>query len=244
MQYIVKRIEEDLDFGCEERADDAPVMAVVTLIDETKRESKLRQPDQMLYDRDINVGDTVILNKANELQKYENPNTLHDRYELRPICEDEAEVAAAIEAICFPPAEACTLPIMKERVRLASNCFLVVIHKESGRMVGFINGLCTNDRELKDELFTDTSLHDPKGRNIMICSVAVLPEYRKQGIAREMMREFLRWQQSLGRRQAILTCVPEKISMYHKFGFTDRGESDSTWGGECWHEMGCILNAD
>ena len=28
MIYIVKRIDEDLDFGCEERAEGAPVMAV------------------------------------------------------------------------------------------------------------------------------------------------------------------------------------------------------------------------
>jgi hypothetical protein len=27
MIYTVKRIDEDLDFGCEERAKDAPVMA-------------------------------------------------------------------------------------------------------------------------------------------------------------------------------------------------------------------------
>ena len=33
MIYTVKRIDEDLDFGCEERAKDAPVMAVVTLVD-------------------------------------------------------------------------------------------------------------------------------------------------------------------------------------------------------------------
>ena len=31
--YTVKRIDEDLNFGCEERPDDAPVMAIVTLVD-------------------------------------------------------------------------------------------------------------------------------------------------------------------------------------------------------------------
>ena len=69
MKYTVKRIDEDLDFGCEERAADAPGMAVVTLIDPAGQEMKLRQPDQMLYDRDINEGDEVILNERNELQK-------------------------------------------------------------------------------------------------------------------------------------------------------------------------------
>ena len=69
MKYTVKRIDEDLDFGCEERSADAPVMAVVTLVDEAGQEVRMRQPDQMLYDRDINEGDTVILNEKQELQK-------------------------------------------------------------------------------------------------------------------------------------------------------------------------------
>lgn len=67
--YKVLRIDEDIEFGCEERAADAPVMAVVTLKDENGAEINLRQPDQMLYDRDINEGDEVILNDRKELQK-------------------------------------------------------------------------------------------------------------------------------------------------------------------------------
>ncbi len=168
--------------------------------------------------------------------------TFNERYELRKVRPEDAETAADIEAVCFPPSEACTLPIMKERIALAADSFLTAIDRETGKMVGFVNALCTNEWSLKDELFTDTSLHDPDGGNVMICSVAVLPEYRRQGIAREMMWEFLRKQQALGKKQAILTCVPGKIKMYRKFGFTDRGESESAWGGEKWHEMWCTLN--
>lgn len=39
MMYTVKRIDEDLDFGCEERLDDAPVMALVTLVDSSGKRS-------------------------------------------------------------------------------------------------------------------------------------------------------------------------------------------------------------
>lgn len=46
MKYTVERIDEDMDFGCEERIEGAPVMAVVTLIDDDGQEIKLRQPDQ------------------------------------------------------------------------------------------------------------------------------------------------------------------------------------------------------
>ena len=46
MKYQVMRIEEDLDFGCEERGADEPVMAVVVLKDENGTESRIRQEDQ------------------------------------------------------------------------------------------------------------------------------------------------------------------------------------------------------
>ena len=85
--------------------------------------------------------------------------------------------------------------------------------------------------------------HNPNGKNVMICSVAVLPQYQGRGIAREMVRELLLEQRKLGKKCAILTCVPGKVKMYKKFGFMDRGESQSTWGGEKWHEMWCTLNS-
>lgn len=69
MKYTVERIDEDMDFGCEERIEGAPVMAVVTLIDDDGQEIKLRQPDQMLYNKDISEGGVVFLDEKQELQK-------------------------------------------------------------------------------------------------------------------------------------------------------------------------------
>lgn len=51
MNYTVKRVDEDLNFGCEERREGVPAMAVVTLTDKKGQEVKLRQSDQMLYHR-------------------------------------------------------------------------------------------------------------------------------------------------------------------------------------------------
>ena len=164
------------------------------------------------------------------LEQYENKGDARDfneYYELRQVCPDDAEEATGIEAICFPPSEACTLPIMKERIQYAARSFLVAMDRETGKMVGFINALCTDEESLRDELFTDISLHNPNGKNVMICSVAVLPQYQGRGIAREMVRELLLEQRKLGKKCAILTCVPGKVKMYKKFGFMDRGESQS-----------------
>ena len=61
--YTVKRIEEDLDFGCEEREEGALVMAVVTLVDSFGEEMQVKAEDAMLYERDINEGDKVYFDK-------------------------------------------------------------------------------------------------------------------------------------------------------------------------------------
>ena len=63
MIYTVKRIDEDLDFGCEERAKDAPVMAVVTLVDSSREELRVKAEDAMLYKNNINEGDKVCYDK-------------------------------------------------------------------------------------------------------------------------------------------------------------------------------------
>ena len=69
MTYIVKRIDEDLDFGCEERAEGAPVMAVVTLMNSSGEELIVKAEDDMLYERNINEGDKVCFDEENKLEK-------------------------------------------------------------------------------------------------------------------------------------------------------------------------------
>ena len=69
MIYIVKRIDEDLDFGCEERAEGVPGMAVVTLMNSSGEELIVKSEDAMLYERSINEGDKVYFDEENNLEK-------------------------------------------------------------------------------------------------------------------------------------------------------------------------------
>ena len=82
---------------------------------------------------------------------------ISERYEFRNIKQNEAEEAAEIERICFPPNEACSKKHMKDRVAGIADLFLVAIDKENGKMAGFLNGLATDDEILKDEFFTISS---------------------------------------------------------------------------------------
>ena len=69
MIYTVTKIEEDLDYGCEERGENTPVMAVVTLTSPDGGIRQCKMPDQLLYDRDISRGDKVIFDEEQFLRK-------------------------------------------------------------------------------------------------------------------------------------------------------------------------------
>ena len=76
----------------------------------------------------------------------------------------------------------------------------------------------------------------------MLLGLDVLPEYRRIGLATEIVNVYCRKEKEKGRKSLILTCLDSKVKMYKKMGFTDRGIADSTWGGEEWHEMDIMLN--
>lgn len=167
---------------------------------------------------------------------------LNERFEFRNILPEEAAQAAEIERICFPPNEACSESMMTERVAEAPEFFWVAVDRNTGKIAGFLNGIATDEYSFRDEFFTDAKLHDPNGRNVMLLGLDVLPEYRRQGLAKEIMFQYLRREQERDRKMVVLTCLKPKVKMYAKMGFCDKGISASTWGGEQWHEMNYMLN--
>lgn len=163
-------------------------------------------------------------------------------FEFRNIKQDEAEQTVRIEQICFPPNEACSEEHMRDRVEYAPELFLVAIDRQTGKIAGFLNGLATEEEIFRDEFFTDVRLYQPDGANIMLLGLDVLPEYRGRGLARELVARYAKREAEKGRKKLLLTCLPEKVNMYEKFGFVDLGLANSTWGGEAWHEMSLTLH--
>lgn len=126
---------------------------------------------------------------------------------------------------------------MVERIAAATELFLVAIDRKTGEMAAILNGLSTKEEKFRDEFFTDSTLYDPKGRNVMLLGLAVRSEYRLQGLASALMQEYVKRMRALGKEKLILTCLESRVPMYRKMGFSDDGMADSTWGGERWHEM-------
>ena len=167
---------------------------------------------------------------------------IHELYEFRNIQPEEVEQTIEIEQICFPPNEACSDKNMRERVKVAPELFLVAVSKHTGKIAGFLNGLSTEEEKFRDEFFTDSSLYNSTGKNVMLLGLDVLPQYRRKGLATELMEIYCEREREKGRKKLLLTCLESKVEMYEKMGYTDLGLADSTWGGEQWHEMFIDLN--
>ena len=164
---------------------------------------------------------------------------LSDTFEFRTIYQEEIDQAIRIEQICFPPNEACSAQHMRERIEKAPELFLVAVDRTTGQIAGFLNGLSTMESVFRDEFFTDASLYDPDGSTIMLLGLDVLPDYRRKGLATEIVRRYVNMARTKGRKLLLLTCLEEKVPMYEKMSFEDLGLANSTWGGEAWHEMRC-----
>lgn len=126
---------------------------------------------------------------------------------------------------------------MTERIAKVPQLFLVAIDKSTGKLAGFLNGVATDEEKFRDEFFTDIDLCDENGKNVMLLGLDVLPEYRGQGLARELVYRYSQREKANGRKKLFLTCLEQKVEMYKKFGLQDLGIADSTWGREEWHEM-------
>ena len=108
---------------------------------------------------------------------------------------------------------------------------------EDEKLVSFVDGFVTDTPDLTDEMYADASLHDAHGAWQMIFGVNTLPEYRKQGLAGQLLRRAIADAKAQGRRGLVLTCKDRLVHYYAGFGFVSEGVSGSTHGGVVWYQM-------
>lgn len=148
----------------------------------------------------------------------------------------DLDAVAAIEAICFPEAEAAGRESFEARIASFPECFFVA-EAPDGSLIGFINGCATNERTIRDEMFEDSSLHNPGGSYQSIFGLDVLPDFQRQGIAAALMNHMIEDARKKGRRGLILTCKDRLLHYYARFGYKNLGVSASVHGGAVWYDM-------
>ena len=89
-------------------------------------------------------------------------------------------------------------------------------------------------------MFEHTELHDENGAWQSVFGLAVLPRFRNNGYAGKLIYHLIEKAKEQNRAGITLTCKKHLVAYYEKFGFADRGISQSTHGGATWHDM--VLN--
>ena len=155
---------------------------------------------------------------------------------IRTATMADLDKIARVEAECFPASEAATPEEFKERLTHYADHFWLMFEGE--KLISFVDGFVTDEPDLRDEMYADASLHDPNGAWQMIFGVNTVPSHRRHGYAAQLIEQAILDARMQGRKGVVLTCKPEKVPYYIKFGFQNEGISkDSTHGGAVWHQM-------
>lgn len=155
---------------------------------------------------------------------------------VRTASPADLEAVAALEAACFPAAEAASAADLAGRLQVYPGHFWL-LETENGDLAAYIGGPVCDEPVLRDEMYADTSFHRETGAWQMIFSVATLPKYRRQGLAAKVMKRVISDAGVQGRRGCVLTCKAHLVHYYERFGYRNGGVSQSVHGGAVWYDM-------
>ena len=154
---------------------------------------------------------------------------------IRTASMEDLKSLAAVEAACFPPAEAASEAEFAQRLRVYPSHFWVL--EDEGTIVSFVNGMVTNEPTIRDEMYADAPLHQEDGAWQAIFGVNTLPDYRRMGLAGKLLDTAAEDARAAGRKGCILTCKTHLIHYYEKYGYRNLGVSQSIHGGVQWYDM-------
>lgn len=143
---------------------------------------------------------------------------------------------ASVESECFPVLEAATKEEFEQRIKYYGNYFWLMF--DEGKLIAFVDGFVTDEADLTDDMYENASMHNENGAWQMIFGVNTLPEYRRCGCAKELIKKAILDARKQNRKGLVLTCKESLVPYYSKFGFIDEGITDkSTHGNVLWHQM-------
>ncbi|QFJ56354.1 GNAT family N-acetyltransferase [Pseudobutyrivibrio xylanivorans] len=158
---------------------------------------------------------------------------------IRTATIDDLAAISAIEAECFPPTEAATENEFRDRLEHYANHFWLMF--DDDKLIAFVDGFCTDEPDLTDEMYAKADMHSEEGAWQMIFGVNTLPDYRNQGFAGELIKQAISDARAQGRKGLLLTCKDKLIHYYSKFGFINEGISESVHGNVTWYQMRLTL---
>ena len=154
---------------------------------------------------------------------------------IRTATIEDLETVSAVEAECFPPAEAATKEEFEKRLTHYGKHFWLMF--DGDKLIAFVDGFVTDEADLTDEMYEKAEMHRENGDWQMIFGVNTIPAYRKKGYAGELIKRAIADAREQGRKGLVLTCKDRLNPYYAKFGFVNEGVSESVHGNVVWNQM-------
>ena len=158
---------------------------------------------------------------------------------IRRVKDNDLNDCYRVESACYT-SDGATKEKIQKRIKLFPEGFLVA--ESRGKIIGIINSTSTDKEDITDEELKDMVGHDKDGKNMVIFSLAVIPEFQGDGISKQLMLRFIEVSKDLKKEKILLLCRSELIPYYQNYGFLYGGKSKSKHGGFEWHEMYLVLN--
>ena len=155
--------------------------------------------------------------------------------EIRYAKMADLEKISALENECFPKAEAASKESFEKRLKYYPKHFWLLFAGET--LVGFVNGMVTNEKDLTDEMYDKADMHNENGDWQMIFGVDTAEKYRRQGCAEKLLNCAIADAKKQGRKGLVLTCKDKLVHYYAKFGFENEGFLGSEHGNVKWNQM-------
>ncbi len=156
-------------------------------------------------------------------------------YRIRKASVEDLDSIAKLEKCCFPEEEAASEAAFSDRLKEYPSHFWML--ETDGRLVSMINGMVTDEPDLRDEMYNNAALHNENGSWQMIFGVETHPAYQKNGYASILMRQVIEDAEKSRRAGLVLTCKEQLIPFYEQFGFENEGVSASEHGNAVWYQM-------
>ena len=145
---------------------------------------------------------------------------------------------SALETASYPADEAAAPATVASRQQFAGTYFRVM--KETGQLVGFINGTCIVTDEIHHESMSE---HRPEGTTLVIHSVTVAPAFRRRKLGKAMVVAYVRAlvNDCPDLRRVLLLSKGYLLRFYQDCGFSLVKLSPVEHGQESWFEMALDL---
>ncbi len=164
--------------------------------------------------------------------------------QFRPAAAEDIPRCFEIESASYPSDEAATMESLVNRQKYAGDYFLLCTKDNGQQILGFI--CATRCHEFTEESMS--ALHDPTGPLLAVHSVVIDEDYRRKGLATELMNQYI--QRVLKQEQEnqsatetvpiasiVLLAKQHLLGFYVRCGYKVNRPSPIVHGKELWYDL-------